>query len=111
MLEKAAVRPDSSVGEALRAMARDTLAESRAVLSDPNRPDAQAVHDFRKAMKRWRALLRLLQPYLGEQARRLREQARDYARTLAGARDAQAGLEAIEDLVEDFSADEAALSP
>jgi CHAD domain-containing protein len=108
MAEKPAVRPDSSVGEALRAVARDILTEARAVLSDPERSDATAVHDFRKAMKRWRALLRLLEPYLGEDARRLRDQARDLARNLAGARDAQAALEAIEDLVED---EEAALSP
>jgi CHAD domain-containing protein len=111
MLEKPAVRPDSSVGEALRAVARDILAEARAILSDPKRPDAEAVHDFRKAMKRWRALLRLLQPSLGEEARRLRGEARDFARTLAGARDAQAALEAIEDLTEDFKKDDAPLSP
>jgi CHAD domain-containing protein len=100
MAEKPAVRPDSSVGEALRAVARDILSEARAVLSDPERSDAAAVHDFRKAMKRWRALLRLLEPYLGADARRLRDQARDLARSLAGARDAQAALEAIDDIAE-----------
>src|SRR5690349_15921306 len=98
MREKPAVRPDNSVGAALRAVARDILAEARASLSDRKRPDAQAVHDFRKAMKRWRALLRLLQPCLGDEAQRLRAQARDFARALSGARDAQAALEAIEDL-------------
>jgi CHAD domain-containing protein len=108
MAEKPAVRPDSSVGEALRAVARDILAEARAILSDTQRPDAQAVHDFRKAMKRWRALLRLLEPFLGEDARRLRDQARDFARSLAGARDAQAAREALEDLT---GKDNAALSP
>jgi CHAD domain-containing protein len=108
MAEKPAVRPDSSVGEALRAVARDILAEARAVLSDPERSDATAVHDFRKAMKRWRALLRLLEPYLGGDARRLRDQARDLARGLAGARDAQAALEATEDLAEQ---EECQLSP
>jgi CHAD domain-containing protein len=101
MAAKPAVRPDGSVGEALRAVAHDTLAETRAVLDDQKRPDAIAVHDFRKAMKRWRALLRLLEPFLGEEARQLREQARDFARSLAGARDAQSALEALEDLTED----------
>ena len=57
MAEKPAVRPDIAVGEALRAVARDILAEARGVLDDQAKPDATAVHDFRKAMKRWRALL------------------------------------------------------
>ena len=98
--EKPAVRPDIAVGEALRAVARDILAEARTILEDQSRPDATAVHDFRKSMKRWRALLRLLEPFLGEEARHLRAQARDFARGVAGARDAQAAAEALEDLVE-----------
>jgi CHAD domain-containing protein len=101
MAEKPAVRPDVAVGEALRAVARDILAEARAVLNDQTRPDATAVHDFRKAMKRWRALLRLLEAFLGDDGRRLRAQARDFAREVAGARDAQSAIEALEDLVDD----------
>jgi len=100
MAEKPAVRPDVAVGEALRAVARDILAEARAVLNDQTKPDATAVHDFRKAMKRWRALLRLLEPFLGENARRLRFEARDLARELSGARDAQSAIEALNDLAE-----------
>jgi CHAD domain-containing protein len=107
MAAKPAVHPDLSVGEALRAVARDTLTEARAVLDDQKRPDAAAVHDFRKAMKRWRALLRLLAPFLGEDAQHLRTQARDFARSLSGARDAQSALEALEDITED----NASLSP
>ena len=101
MAEKPAVRPDVAVGEALRAVARDILAEARAVLNDQTKPDATAVHEFRKAMKRWRALLRLLEPFLGDDGRRLRAQARDFAREVAGARDAQSAIEALEDLVDD----------
>src|ERR1043165_7394566 len=101
MAEKPAVRPDVAVGEALRAVARDILGEARGVLNDQTRPDATAVHDFRKAMKRWRALLRLLEPFLGDDGRRLRAQARDFAREVAGARDAQSAIEALEDLVDD----------
>ena len=101
MAEKPAVRPDVAVGEALRAVARDILAEARAVLNDQTKPDATAVHDFRKAMKRWRALLRLLEPFLGDDGRQLRAQARDFAREVAGARDAQSAIEALEDLVGD----------
>jgi CHAD domain-containing protein len=98
MAEKPAVRPDAAVGEALRAVARDILSEARAVLDDRKKPDAVAVHDLRKAMKRWRALLRLLEPFLGDDARRLRTEARDLARDLSGARDAQSAIEALNDL-------------
>jgi CHAD domain-containing protein len=100
MAEKPAVRPDVAVGEALRAIARDVLAEARAALEDQGRSDAVAVHDYRKAMKRWRAVLRLLEPFLGEDARRLRVEARDSARELSGARDAQSAAEALKDLID-----------
>jgi CHAD domain-containing protein len=99
MGDKAAVYPDLPVGEALKAVARDVLAEARAALSH-DKSDAIAVHDYRKAMKRWRALLRLLEPFLGDEGRRLRVAARDFARDLAGARDAQAAMEALEDIAE-----------
>jgi CHAD domain-containing protein len=107
MAEKPAVRPDAAVGEALGAVARDILSEARAVLDDRERPDAVAVHDLRKALKRWRALLRLLEPFLGEDARRLRAEARDLARQFSGARDAQSAIEALDNLAED----DAGLSP
>jgi len=100
MAEKPALRPDAAVGEALRAVARETLSEARAVLDDMGRSDAVAVHDLRKTLKRWRALLRLLESFLGDDARRLRAQARDLARELSGARDAQSAIEALDDLVE-----------
>jgi CHAD domain-containing protein len=107
MAEKPAVHPDMAVGEALRAIARDVLSEARGALDNRDKPNAVAVHDYRKAMKRWRALLRLLQPYLGDHGQHLRIEARDFARELAGARDAQAAIEALEELVES----EAPLSP
>src|SRR5947209_12608831 len=107
MTDKPALRPDAAVGEALKAIARDTLSEARRALGEPRKLDAVAVHDYRKAMKRWRSLLRLLQPLLGEEARRLRIEARDFARELSGARDAQAAIGALEDLV----ATEAELPP
>ena len=51
-----------AIGEALRAGAHDCLVEARTATSDPARSDAEAVHDFRRAMKRWRALLRFFEP-------------------------------------------------
>ncbi len=98
MDDRPALQVDVAVGEALRAAARDVLAEARAAIADPARSEAEAVHDFRRAMKRWRALLRLLEPFVGEDARRLRDEARDLARALAGARNAQSALDALADL-------------
>src|SRR5258707_2237279 len=98
MTDQPALRPGAGVGEALCAVARDILGEARAALDDPARSDAVAAHDYRKAMKRWRALLRLLEPYLGEDGNRLRIEARELARGLAGARDVQAVLDALSDV-------------
>ena len=49
-------------------------------------------------MKRWRALLRLFEPFLGDEARKLRDEARDLAAALTGARNAQSALDALADL-------------
>ena len=84
-------------GEPLRAVARDILANARAAIEDRKRRDSVAVHDFRKAMKRWRALLRLLEPFLGERGREHRLRARDLARELARPRDAQSALDGLDD--------------
>src|ERR1044072_205735 len=100
MAENPAVRPGVAVGEPLRAVARDILSEARAVLDDKDATDAVAVHDLRKAMKRWRALLRLVEPFLCDGAQGLRAQARDLARELSGARDAQSAIDALDDLAD-----------
>jgi CHAD domain-containing protein len=98
MSDKPALQPGLAVGEALCAVARDILGESRAAIEDPAHSDAVAVHEFRRSMKRWRAFLRLLEPFLEDEGRRLRNEARDLARSLGGARDAQSALDALEDL-------------
>jgi CHAD domain-containing protein len=100
MSDEPALRPGLAVGEALRAIARAMLADARAAIDDPARSEAEAVHDFRREMKRWRALLRLLDPFLGDDDRRLRDDARDLARELGGARDAQSALDALADLAD-----------
>jgi CHAD domain-containing protein len=97
MGEKPALEPGLAVGEALRAVARDILSEARAAIEDPTHSDAVAVHEFRRAMKRWRSFLRLLDAFL-EDGRELRTQARDLARSLGGARDGQSALDALDDL-------------
>jgi CHAD domain-containing protein len=98
MNDKPALRPGLAVGATLRAVARDILADGRAALEDPAKSDADAVHDFRRAIKRWRAFLRLLDPFLGAEGRDLRDEAGNLARGLRGARDLQAALAALADL-------------
>lgn len=99
MGEKPALRPRAAIGPALRAIGGDMLQQARAAMTDPERSTRAAIHDFRRAMKQWRALLRLLEPFLADAAR-WRNEARDCARALAGARDGQAALNAFEDLVD-----------
>ncbi len=98
MNDRPAIRPGVAVGEALRAVARDILTEARTAIDDPAKSDAERVHDFRRAMKSWRALLRLLEPFVGEAAKRLRDEARDLAGALAGPRNAQSALDALADV-------------
>jgi CHAD domain-containing protein len=98
MNDRPALRPDVAVGEALRAVARDILAEARAAIENPGNSEAEAVHEFRRAMKRWRAVLRLLEPFVGDEAKKLRDEARDLAGALTGARNAQSALDALGDL-------------
>ncbi len=94
----AASGQDNGFGDALGDAARAIIADARQTLADTTIPDAQAVHDLRKAFKRWRALLRLLARPLGEQADLMRGEARDLMRSLAQARDVQAALDALADL-------------
>jgi CHAD domain-containing protein len=87
-----------SFGDGLATAARSIIAEGRRALADPELSDAEAVHDVRKALKRWRALLRLLARPLGEPADQMRAEARELMRALSGARDAQSALDALADL-------------
>jgi CHAD domain-containing protein len=98
MGDEAALRPGEPVGPALIAVAHDIIAEGRAALAETDGGKASAVHDYRKAMKRWRAFLRLVERFLDGEHRWLRANARDLAHQLAGARDAQAALDALADL-------------
>ena len=93
------IRAGEAVGPVLVRFGHDVLAEARAAIESPDGVRT-VVHDFRKAMKRWRAFLRLLKPAVGDEAVDLRLEARDLARELAMARDVQAALDALADLRE-----------
>jgi CHAD domain-containing protein len=83
----------------MRAIAANTLAKARIVIADPERSPEDAVHAFRRAMKEWRALMRLLAPFIPDAAR-WRHEARDHARSLAHARDGAAALTAFDGLLD-----------
>ena len=93
--------PHQPIGPSLIAIARAML--TQAAHETQAESDAVVVHGVRTAMKRWRAFLRLLEPFLDADATRLRVEARDLARGLAGARDAQSALDALADLGEDYA--------
>lgn len=97
-MKGAAKRGGSSFGDGLAAAARSIIADGRRALTDPELSAPEAVHEVRKALKRWRALLRLLGRPLGEQADQMRSEARELMRGIAGARDAQSALDALADL-------------
>ena len=96
---KPALQPDAAIGPALRAIAAEILAKARLALTDPERTNQVAVHDFRRAMKQWRALMRLLEPFIPD-AGRWRREGRDHARSLAHARDGAAALNAFDGLTD-----------
>lgn len=91
------IHAGEAVGPALERFGHDILAEAQAAMQS-ERGTKVVIHDFRKAMKRWRAFLRLLDREVVAAARELRMQARDLARELAPARDVQAALDAFADL-------------
>jgi CHAD domain-containing protein len=85
-------------GAAVADFGRSILADARRSLTDPALSQPECVHEVRKALKRWRALMRLLSKPLGGEADRRRSEARDLMRSLATARDAQSALDALADL-------------
>jgi CHAD domain-containing protein len=81
------------------AIGSDPIEDDRTGLrsTDP----AELVHEARKAIKRMRALARLLRDELGEQEfLRVNASLRDAGRRLAGARDAEVRLATLHDLIE-----------
>jgi CHAD domain-containing protein len=98
MGDKPALQPKAAIGPAVRAIAANMLAQARLTITSPEHSNAEAVHLFRRSMKQWRALMRLLAPFIPD-ATRWRHEARDHARSLAHARDVQSALNAFDDLV------------
>jgi CHAD domain-containing protein len=98
MSRKPPLQSASHAAPSVQKAVLDALADARTALQAPARSHAVRIHDMRKALKRLRALLRLMTPVLGEEAVDMRLQARDLARELGGTRDAQSALDAVRDL-------------
>jgi CHAD domain-containing protein len=96
------LRPGEPLGGALQRMALEQLDLTLEVLSDGGGPPSEkAVHETRKALKRLRALLRMLEPELDPNAYAREDAAlRDAGRRLAGARDTEVMLATLDGLVE-----------
>jgi CHAD domain-containing protein len=96
-----ALLPDERPAQGLRRMAlgQFDLAIEHLAADDGAMPTAQAVHETRKALKRLRTLVRLLEGELGEHAA-AHEQVllREAGRRLAGARDAEVMVSTLEQL-------------
>jgi CHAD domain-containing protein len=94
---------DEPLEQGLRRMALEQLDLAIAQLACPegSAPDEKAVHEARKALKRLRALLRMLEPALGS-ATLARESAAlgEVAQRLAGARDSKVILATLDALLE-----------
>lgn len=94
-----ALRAGEPVGRGLTRVAGDQLDAATRRLRGDAGVTAKDVHESRKALKRVRALARLLRPALGEDAYRHENAAlRDAARHLAGARDAEVMAATLEGL-------------
>jgi CHAD domain-containing protein len=84
--------------EGVRRIAIEQIGRAQAQLSDKG-DQAVAVHETRKALKRLRALLRLIRPAMGEAAfKRENAQLREIGLSLSGARDRHVLLETVNKL-------------
>ncbi len=90
--------PPDIAARTLVDLLRDIVASGREPIESPDISDATAVHDLRKALKAWRAMLRLIAPVVGDEAELMRVEAMDLAREIAAARDSRAAQEALADL-------------
>jgi len=99
-LRRFGLLPGERPGEGLKRIAIGQLDLAIEQLSGA-RPDSAAVHETRKALKRLRALVRLLEGSLGGDALSSeRSTLRDAGRRLAGARDAEVLVSTLDGLLE-----------
>jgi CHAD domain-containing protein len=98
------LKADESLQRSLRRIVRKQLGNALKELTVPDPgPRDEVVHDARKALKRVRAVLRLVRPVIGEKAfQRENTCFRDAARPLTEVRDARILVETLDKLIEHF---------
>ncbi|HEX8616655.1 MAG TPA: CHAD domain-containing protein [Thermoanaerobaculia bacterium] len=93
-----AFQQEEPIAAGVRRVADEQIVRARGQLTDAKAAREKRVHDARKRFKETRALLRLVRGPLGEQFAFENAWFRDAGRELAGVRDADAVLEALEKL-------------
>jgi CHAD domain-containing protein len=98
------LKADESLRKSLHRIVRKQLGNVLKELTEPHPgPRDEVVHDARKALKRVRAVLRLVRPVVGEKAfQRENTCFRDAARPLTEVRDARILVETLDKLIEYF---------
>lgn len=94
------LKRNKTVQKSIRRIGGEQIDKAIAEIDDPKLDRHEAVHQVRKRCKKLRALVRLVRPALGKSYKRENERFRDIARNLAGMRDEQSMVEALERLVE-----------
>ncbi len=90
---------NESVQKSIRRIGREQIDKAIGEIDDPGLGRHEAIHQVRKRCKRLRALVRLVRPALGQTYQRENACFRDVARDLAGIRDEQSMVEALERLL------------
>ena len=89
------------MARALRRVAREEAQHAIAHLTS-SEDRHEAIHEARKSVKKVRALLRLLEPQLGNVARNANRRLRDLGRTMSVLRDSAAMVETFDQLAEKY---------
>ena len=98
------IKTGESLRRAIQRMPRDELAAAAEAIVDEQQPLADRVHEVRTAIKKVRALTRLVGPSVGRPARRADRRLRKIARSVSSVRDAEVLLQTFDRLVEDLPA-------
>jgi CHAD domain-containing protein len=90
------IKPHETLPRAIARMARKELAGARDAVADARQPVAARVHNVRTAIKKLRALERMVEPAVGRPARRAGRRLKKVARRVSGARDAEVVLKTFD---------------
>lgn len=103
------LKRNKSVQKSVRRIGREQIDRAISEIDDPELDRHEAIHQVRKRCKKLRGLVRLVRPELGKAYKRENARFRDIARNLAGMRDEQSMVEALERLLEPLEDNERVL--